>query len=197
MKMTMKRYLLAAVAALAFGGVASAATQTPVVGFADRMCGPMTFSMGNSGSREYVTSTHVTHNGSGWFVLRLMNNGNEYSRTMQYVVSEQSFANQTEWYGPSRRNPAFSMRGDLFNEGGRMVYEEKAYRLGTMIGDTLQDCGAAEPTYAAQPAPAPVTAYAPPPSTPSAYTPGDDGVPLISEYRARPSALGAVNTKWS
>jgi hypothetical protein len=59
--------------------------QSPVVGFSDRSCGPMKFWLGSSGTREYVTSTNVTHDASGWSVVHHMSNGNAYSRTSQYA----------------------------------------------------------------------------------------------------------------
>ena len=94
----MKRYLIGAVAALAFSGVANAQTspQTPVVGYADRQCGQMTFVLGSSGRREYVTSTNVTHDAAGWSIVHHMSNGNVYSRTSQYDVTDRSNATATE-----------------------------------------------------------------------------------------------------
>ena len=151
--------------------------QSPVVGSADRSCGPMKFWLGSSGTREYVTSTDVTHDASGWSVVHHMSNGNTYWRTGQYAVTDNSSASVTEWSGPRRTNPAFTMHGVLFNEAGRMIYEEEVFHNGTMIGHTSQDCGDAETSYAAEPpSPARVTA---PPSTPT-YS-GDDSVPITTQ----------------
>jgi len=181
----MKKYLLAAVAALAFGGSANAALN----------CGPARVDVGNPG-RDGVVSTYVAHDPGAWVIKHTLANGEVIDRSLQYVITDYSGGNAIQWRGTLMRNPAMTMVGEslALTATGQPTYNEWLYKNGQLIMHSVALCQFDRPPAYVQPpsvsAPTPrvVAPVATPVSAPvaSAAAParGEDSVGIVNLGKA-------------
>lgn len=177
----MRKYLFAAVAALALGGSANAAA----------ICGPARVDVGNPG-RNGVVSTYVAHDPNGtWTIKHTLANGAVIDRSLQYAITDYTSRNALQWRGTLMRNASMTMVGEAMKltTTGQPTYDEWLYQNGQLIMHSVALCQFdTPPTAVAQPSLSAPTSVAPAPvatpiSAPVASAPmqaGEDSVGLIN-----------------
>ena len=183
----MRKYLLAALAALALGmSNAHAASSLD--------CGPSAVDVGAQGGNG-VVETAVSGVGGRWVVLHKLANGTVINRGAQYQMWDATVnANSNpQWRGTLYRNPAVKIVGEVgLGVNNVPTYQEWLYNEHGLIMHSLQECRFTDMASAVPPArtapvdaPAPQTApaYAPPPvaAAPAAPAPtGEDSVAIVN-----------------
>jgi hypothetical protein len=174
----MKRYLLAAVAALALGGSARADNVSIVCSGSHILVGDQ--------SGYGVTATNIDVVKGLWYVQHTLANGTLVSRNDQYNMTNSTRRGDTSasWEGWSLRYPTKFMRGQVGRDNrGVVAYDEWLYDRGVMVMHSSSECQSGPPPINVASAPS-APGYNPQPQAPLAYAPpspaGEDSVGLIN-----------------